>query len=205
MRRLRGVDILILGLVGLLLVSVLSTLTRFCHSHRTPRNTCANRLRTMGTIYVAEHCVSGGPPPANTRRGMLLHLYSHFPEIRKDPEVFLCPRDPDALHDRSREELVALWDAVEKGGPWPKGLASYAERRVPRSLQAEETFVLMSDRAAFHGAIRPFGCGCGSGLGDGVNVLYSDGKVEYLEVPAGWTVEAGGAPALEGLVFRPGR
>jgi hypothetical protein len=140
----------------------------------------------------------------------LRQIRSHDPNapettVTRVPELFLCPDDPDALRDRSFEELHALWGGVEKGGPWPKGLVSYAEPRAPRKLDTDEPFALLADRAAFHGAGGWLGFSCGRGLGNRVHVLFSDGRVERLHVPAGWTVETGGVPALEGLVFRPGR
>ena len=144
-----------------------------------PKTTCANNLRQMGTILVAN--AYGGTEgrqsgwPSESGAAFLLQLYFTSSETEADPRVFVCRADEKrrslarAEPDKHRPLFEGLTRRKLADGEWPDGLTSYAgrnQRDYPLSRPSKLYRPIACDAAAYHD--------------DGVNVLYEDGKVEFL-------------------------
>jgi prepilin-type N-terminal cleavage/methylation domain-containing protein/prepilin-type processing-associated H-X9-DG protein len=174
---------------------------------RSRRNTCANNLRNLGTIMVAESTDKGFPRDSGA--AFLLRLYLRHQEIRKDVKVFWCPGDEDlrnAGFEPGSAEHKALFEKLDSKNlqNFEDNISSYAGRnvrdyRIPR--ESEEKQALACDR---QGVNMDFSHHSG-----GLNVLFTDGKVEFLDRemlglgPDDQIVFGPGAPTvLEPLIFR---
>jgi prepilin-type processing-associated H-X9-DG protein len=166
---------------------------------RNLRTTCANNLKQLGTVLVADSVERGWPEDRGA--GFLLRLYVRNKKIRGDVKVFKCPQDDRAPWDAGSEEHLAQFESLDpRLTDWPDHITSYAGRdpiRFPIPDDPEVNQPIACDRHAFHDG--------------GVNVLFFDGKVEFIEWadPELRTTEddfelgPDGPKFLEALCFRP--
>ncbi len=165
---------------------------------------CANNLRQMGTILVANHAQK--PWPRKSGAGFLLSLYFSNKQVRGDLKVYICPGDEQGVEDPGGEEHKEMFAALDsKLETYDDYISSYAGRRIrtyPLRSDVDENQSLACDRNGVNGDIPHHG--------DGVNVLFEDGKVEFWDhqklglspdemIPIG----PGGPAVLEPLGFLP--
>ena len=145
-------------IVSIVLVAVVVVSVRIA-TQNSARTGCANNLRQLGTRLVANHAQKPWPS------------WGAAWDLREDGvECLACPGDPriDPQDEAWRRRVAAL-------GPdpstWPEGTTSYAFReraRYPLRAEDEPPHALACDLRLDH-------------HGDGIHVLYEDGKVEFLE------------------------
>ncbi len=139
------------------------------------KTNCMNNLRQMGTVMVANH--ASGPWPKKSGAGFLLDLWFTSTEVQGDVKVFICPADENAVEDPGGDVHKAMFEGLErKLETWPEDITNYAARLTrsnPLRSSAKENQALACDRNGLTGDDPHHG--------DGLNVLFEDGKVEYLD------------------------
>jgi prepilin-type N-terminal cleavage/methylation domain-containing protein/prepilin-type processing-associated H-X9-DG protein len=144
-------------------------------TERNKRTTCANNLKQLGTVLVADSVERGWPKDSGA--GFLLRLYLRNKKIQGDVKVFKCPGDDQAPWEAGSDDHIALFKKLtQKLEDWDEYITSYCGRNVrdyPIPNDADTNQALATDR---NGVDNSFAY-----HDDGVNVLFYDGKVEFWD------------------------
>jgi prepilin-type N-terminal cleavage/methylation domain-containing protein/prepilin-type processing-associated H-X9-DG protein len=165
--------VIVMAIIGTLAGMVLVVIP--IAQERNRRTTCANNLKQLGTVLVADSVERGWPKDSGA--GFLLRLYMRNKKIQGDIKVFKCPGDSESPWEVGSDDHKALFQKLtQKLEDWDEYITSYCGRNVrdyPIPNDADTNQALACDRNGINND-RPH-------HDDGVNVLFYDGKVEFLD------------------------
>ena len=170
------------------------------------KSTCQNNLRNLGGILVMK--ATDKRWPRESGAAFLLQLYLTESQVKKDLVVFTCPGDEDLAYEGGSEKHVELFRQLSRkkleDGTWDENMTSFAgrnQRDNKLKREADEKQAIACDRNGVDQMTLHHN--------DGINVLFEDGSVKFMnrdalgldseeDIPVG----AGGPKPLDDLAFR---